>query len=477
MTRPLSYELKQTLIIAAPLAGAYMAEVAMIMIDHMMVGRLGSLELAAAGLLGDVALELLLFGTAVVSIVGVLVAHSRGAEKAEQIGHHVAQGLWVAFALGILITILCWFVGDILAPSGQDPRVIEVGQIYVDALSWGILPGILFIALRAYTSAMSRAMPVLVITVLAVAIKIPVTYVMVFGGFGVPQLGVAGAGWATAIATWGMLIALGGYVTVAKGLKEHQVFSHLLEFDWREVLQIFRLGLPLGGIAMLEGGMFMAIGILMGLFGPNALAANQAVFGWMGITFVVTLALGEAASIRIAHELGASKPREARRAGLLAVGMGTLVMCGTAIIFILLPRLLTSAFLDLEAAENGPVLDLAMNLFLIAALFQFSDGLQAIATRMLRGMRDTLVPMWIASLGYWVFGVGGGWMLAFPLGYGPAGLWWGLAWGLSVTGGMLLWRFNRLSKAVVDGKRPDLLDAVADPITDPITNPIANEGI
>jgi len=462
--RPLSFELKQTLIIAAPLAGAYLAEVAMINIDHIMVGRLGALELAGVGLLGDAAFELLIFITAVVSIVGVLVAHSRGAGRPDEIGHHVAQGLWVAFILGLPATILCWFLGDILAPTGQDPRVIAIGREYVVPVSWSILPGVLFIVLRAYTSAMGRAMPVLVITLVTVIAKIPVTYILVFGGFGIPALGVAGAGWATTILIWGMFLALAWYVTIAPGLREHRVLSHLREFDPPEMLEIFRLGLPIGGIAILEGGMFIAVVILMGVISADALAANQAVFGWTTMTFVFSLALGETAGIRVAHELGAKRPRGARRAGLLAVGLGGLTMSVAAAGFILLPRLLTGVFLDLEVAENAPVVELAVSLFFIAAIFQLTDGLQAIATRALRGMRDTLVPMWIASLGYWGFGIGGGWLLAFPLGFGPEGLWWGLAGGLTVTGTLLLWRFNRLSKAVVDGDLPDLLDAVADPI-------------
>ncbi len=466
--RPLSFELRQTLIIAAPLAGAYLAEVGMITIDHIMVGRLGALELAAAGLLGDAAFEILLFITAVVSIVGVLVAHSRGAEQPHEIGHHVAQGLWVAFVLGLPATILCWFLGDILAPTGQDPRVIEVGREYVEPLSWSILPGVLFIALRAYVSAMSRAIPVLVITLVTVVAKIPITYVLVFGGLGVPALGVAGAGWATSIVVWGMFLALAWYVTVAPGLREHRVFSHILEFDLREMIVIFRLGLPIGGIALLEGGMFIAVVILMGVISADALAANQVVMGWTSMTFVFSLALGEAAGIRVAHELGAKRPRGARRAGLLAVGLGGLVMSCMAVAFIFLARPLTGVYLDLDIAQNDPVVALAMSLFIIAAVFQLTDGLQAIATRALRGMRDTMIPMWIAAVGYWVFGIGGGWMLAFPLGFGPEGLWWGLAWGLSVTGAMLLWRFNRLSKAAADGERPDLLDAIPDPILDPI---------
>lgn len=460
--RPLSYELKQTLIVAAPLAGAYLAEIAMITVDHVMVGRLGSLELAAAGLLGDAAFEVLLFITAVVSIVGVLVAHSRGARRPGEIGHHVAQGLWVAFILGLPATILCWFLGDILAPTGQDPRVIQIGRDYVEPLSWSILPGVLFIALRAYAAAMSRAIPVLVITLATVAVKIPVTYILVFGGLGVPALGVAGAGWATSIVIWGMFLALAWYVTVAPGLKEHRIFSHICEFDLPEIINIFRLGLPIGGIALLEGGMFFAVVVLMGVIGADALAANQVVFGWTSMTFVFSLALGETAGIRVAHELGANRPRDARRAGLLAVGLGGLVMSIAAAGFTLMPQLLTSAFLDLDVAENGPVVELAISLFFIAAMFQFSDGLQAIATRALRGMRDTMIPMWIAAVGYWVFGIGGGWVLAFPLGYGPEGLWWGLAWGLSITGALLLWRFNRLSKTAVDGERLDLLGVIPD---------------
>jgi len=447
--RPLSLEVKNTLIIAAPLAGAYLAEISMIMIDHLMVGRLGALELAAVGLLGNVVFELLLFVTAVVSIVGVLVAHSRGAEDHAAIGGHVAQGLWVAFLLGVPATVACWFVGDALAPLGQDPLVIETGRAYVETLSWSILPAILFIALRAYTSAMSRAVPILVITIVTVVAKIPLTYVLVYGGLGVPALGVAGAGMATSIATWCMFLSLAWYVSTTPGLKEHRVFGSLGSFNPKEIVEIFRLGLPIGGIALLEGGMFMAVVILMGVISTDALAANQAVMGWTSMTFVVSLALGEAAGIRVSHEMGAGRPDGARRAGFLAVGLGGMVMSCAALIFILFPRLLTGAFLDLGLPENDPVVDIAVGLFFIAAVFQLSDGLQAIAARALRGMRDTLVPMWIAALGYWVFGIGGGWVLAFPLGLGPAGLWWGLAWGLSITGGMLLWRFNRLSKLAV----------------------------
>jgi len=468
--RPLSYELKQTFIIAAPLAGAYFAEVAMIIIDHAMVGRLGALELAGVGLLGDEAFEALLFITAVVSIVGVLVAHSRGAETPDKIGHHVAQGLWVAFLLTIPASILCWYIGDILAPMGQDPEVIAVGREYVEPLSFSFVPAMLFIALRAYTSAMSRATPVLVITVVAVDVKIPVTYVVVFGGYGIPAFGVPGAGWATTIISWGMFITLAWYVSVAPGLREHQVLRHLREFDWKEMLEILRLGLPIGGIALLEGGMFMAVVIFMGMFGADALAANQAVFGWTSLTFVITLSFGETAGIRVAHELGANRPHDARRAGLLAVVIGGIIMSSTAILFIYFPYLLVSAFLDPDRAENFTAIELAASLFVIAAIFQLTDGLQAIATRALRGMRDTIIPMWIASVGYWVFGIGGGWVLAFPLGYGPQGLWWGLALGLTVTGLILLWRFVRLSGEVVDGKRPHLLGVVPNDL-------VPNEGI
>jgi MATE family multidrug resistance protein len=163
-------------------------------------------------------------------------------------------------------------------------------------------------------------------------------------------------------------------------------------------------------------------------------------FNVLAVGFMIALALGEASSVRVAFALGAGLPRGVRRSALTGIGLGTVIMLISASVLLLFPREVVSLFLDVADADNAAVVENAVVLAGIAALFQLFDGLQAVASRALRGMKDTMVPMWIASLGYWVFGVTGGWMLCFPLGYGARGLWWGLALGLMVTALALMWR-------------------------------------
>jgi MATE family multidrug resistance protein len=158
------------------------------------------------------------------------------------------------------------------------------------------------------------------------------------------------------------------------------------------------------------------------------------------VGFVIALAVGEACGVRVAHGVGAGAPREVRRSAVTGVGLGTVVMVLSASVLWLFPEEIVSAFLDVRDPKNAEVVAHAVVLAAIAAVFQLFDGLQAIGARALRGLKDTLVPMWIASVGYWVLGLLGGWILCFPLGYGAAGLWWGLAIGLIATGSALVWR-------------------------------------
>jgi MATE family multidrug resistance protein len=441
----LRQEIRSLLVIAAPLAAAYLAEIAMMITDMAIVGRLGSVQLAAVGLAGDLMIEVMLFGMAIVSIVGVLVAQSIGAGDAQSGAHHLRQGLWLAAALSIPGTLLCWNLMPLLALTDQDPEVLAFGESYLQAVVWCFLPSLWFVVLRGFVAALSRLQSVMVITVAAVGLNAVLTYGLVFGAFGLPALGVAGAGWATTIVCWVMLAALAWHVTRAARFKPYRVFNTLGRLDLATCRQILVLGLPLGGLALMEGGLFAVTAILMGVLGAEALAANQIVITVIAATFVVAMALGEAAAIRVAYGFGAGDPAQAQRAGLLGIGLGVLVMAAAAVVFLAAPETLAGLFLDLGDPANREVVEVTAGLFVIAAVFQISDGVQAIASRALRGLRDTFAPMWIAGLGYWGFGIPGGYLLAFVFGYGASGLWWGLALGLSVTAAMLAWRFFRLS--------------------------------
>jgi MATE family multidrug resistance protein len=426
--------------ISGPLAAAYLAEIAMGITDMVIVGRVGSVELAGVGLASSVLFEILIVSVGVVSIVAVLAAEARGAGSTEGVRHAVRQGFLVALLLGIPGAIGGWHLAPLLAMTGQDPDVIVFADRYLRAAAWFIIPYLLFVVLRSFLAAIARAGAVMVVTVAAIGVNALLTYGLVFGEWGMPAMGVAGAGWATTITVWLMLAALVSYTVGSRHFRVFHLYAAGLRVDVSVFKEIFRLGLPVAGISLLESGMFVAVSIFMGVLGPSWLAANQIMFNVVAVGFVIALAVGEACGVRVAHGVGAGAPREVRRSAVTGVGRGTVVMVLSGSVLWLLPEESVSAFLDVRDPKNAEVVAHAVVLAAIAAVFQLFDGLQAIGARALRGLKDTLVPMWIASVGYWVLGLLGGWILCFPLGYGAAGLWWGLAIGLIATGSALVWR-------------------------------------
>lgn len=437
---PLRRELLAIIRISGPLAAAYLAEIVMGIMDMLFVGRLGSVQLAGVGLASSVLFEILIVAVGVVSIVAVLAAEARGAGDSERLRHAVRQGFLVALALGIPGTIVGMNLAPVLAMTGQDPRVVVFADRYLHAAAWFIIPYLLFVVLRSFVAALSRASSVMVVTVAAIGVKAALTYGLVFGRLGMPALGVAGAGWATTITVWLMLTAMVVHSAGSRHFRNFHLYAAGLRMDVSVIKEIFRLGAPAGGIALLESGMFVAVSIFMGVLGASWLAANQIMFNVLAVGFMIALSLGEACSVRVAQAAGEKSARGVRGAALAGVGLGILVMLISASLLWFFPKQIVSLFLDVGDAASAGVVANAIVLAGIAAVFQVFDGLQAVASRALRGIKDTLVPMWIASLGYWLFGVVGGWALSFPLGYGARGLWWGLALGLMVTSMALLWR-------------------------------------
>ncbi|TFH44557.1 MAG: MATE family efflux transporter, partial [Lysobacterales bacterium] len=397
-------------------------------------------ELAGVGLASGVLFEILIVAVGVMSMVAVLAAEARGAGSSEGVRNAVRQGFLVALVLGIPGTIIGWNLAPVLAMTGQDPQVVVFADRYLRAAAWFITPYLLFVVLRGFLAVLSRAGSVMFVTVAAIGVNALFTYGLVFGELGMPALGVAGAGWATTITVWLMLAALVLHTLRSRYFKPFRLYSAGLRFDMLVIKEIFRLGAPAGGIALLESGMFVAVSIFMGVLGAAWLAANQIVFNVLAVGFMLALAIGEASGVRVAQAVGAGSPRGVRRSALSGIGLGTVIMLFSASVLWLFPREIVSVFLDVGEAGNAGVVANAVVLAGIAAVFQVFDGLQAVASRALRGMKDTLVPMWIASVGYWIFGVAGGWLLCFSLGYAARGLWWGLALGLMVTAIALVWR-------------------------------------
>src|SRR5262249_9635961 len=215
-----------------------------------------------------------------------------------------------------------------------------------------------------------------------------------------------GSGYSTAIVQWLMTLALAGHMMLVRGrTRLRPALPRGAEF-----VRILRIGLPISALLALEIGLFNTAGILIGALGPAALGAHQLAINFASLTFMVPLGLGQAATVRVAFQLGAGRPQAARDAALAAMALGIGVMAGAAIVMVAAPRAIVGIYLEIDAAANLRVVAIAMQLLMIAAFFQVFDGAQAIAAGALRGYRDTTVPMVIAAFGYWGVGFVGGWV-------------------------------------------------------------------
>jgi MATE family multidrug resistance protein len=409
------------------------------------VGRLGYRELGAIGLASDTASEALVVLAGMLSVVGVLVAQAEGAGRKSQAGIAARQGFIVATVLGVGATILVWHLDSVLALTGQDPEIIALMAPYLKPLSGAVLPMLWFFVLRTFVASLAKTGAVMAITILAVGLNYVLCAGLVEGAYGLPALGVAGAGWAKTIVAVFMLLTLLAYAYLTPMFRGYGLFHGRLSVDFVVCREIFRLGIPVAGIVILEAGLFAAVAIFSGILGAVALATSQVLLAWVGIAFVMAHGLAEAGMVRVAHGVGRRDIAASRRAGILTFGMGVSWLILLSAVPLSFPEPLVRVFLDQGDPGFEQVLALTTRLLVLVAFFQIFDGLQVMASLALRGMRDAIVPLWLAALGYWVLGAGGGWALAFPMEMGVEGLWWGLATGLTVTGSLLAARFVLLT--------------------------------
>ena len=440
---PLAGEIRATLTVAAPLAAANIAQMAMHVTNAVMVGHLGAVSLAAAGLGAALYSTLLMTSQGVLTAVAPLAAHAIGADDHPTLGGVAGAGLIVAALLAAPVILILTAFPMLLAGLGYDPELVAGIGIYLRAISWGAPAFLGFAVLRFLLVAAFRARSIMVISLIAVPLNAALNWVLIFGHFGAPGLGILGSACATAIVQWLTLFCFAGYLL----LTPTKIPVRIGRIVLREIPRILRLGLPIAALRGLEIGLFVTTGILMGLLGADALGAHQLVFNVAGVCFMVPLGLGQAATVRVAFQLGAGAPSAARRAGFVALALGALFMVAAAVVLFAAPQTLIGFYLDLDDAANRGLVEIALRLFLIAALFQVFDGVQVIAVGALRGYADTAVPMLIAAIGYWAVGFAGGCVLAFPLGYGAVGLWSGLALGLAVVAILLTLRLQSRARA------------------------------
>lgn len=438
-------EVRATAALAYPLVLTNVAQALIHATDVVLLGWVGARTLAAGTLGINLYTAFLIFGMGLVTAAAPMIAREIGerAHSVRDVRRTVRQTLWAAVAIAIPFWLILWQAEPILLALGQEPALAVNAARFVHTLQWGLLPYLFYLVLRSFISALERPGWALAIGIAAVILNALVNYSLIFGKFGLPALGLVGAGIGSSLSNLFMFCALAVVVTVHPRFRRYHLFGHFWRADWTRFRQVWRLGFPIAVTLGLEVTIFNAAVFLMGLIGASSIAAHAIAIQIAALTFMVPLGLAQAVTVRVGLAFGRKDKAGIARAGWTSFALGVGFMTLTAIVMISIPGPLASLFLDARDPANAEVIRLAVSFLSVAALFQIVDGAQVVGAGMLRGLHDTKIPMIYAALGYWVVGLGTAVFLAFHLGWEGVGVWSGLAAGLAAVSVLMVARWMR----------------------------------
>lgn len=437
-------ELQATFALAYPLILTNIAQSLIPATDVVLLGWVGPKALAAGALGVNLYNGCMVFGAGVISAASPLVAQALGkrAHEVRDVRRSVRQAMWTSVVLVIPIWLLLWHADTILVLLGQDPLLSRQAATLVRPMMFGMLPLFGYQILKAFITALGRPAWSFGVGAAAVCSNAILNYGLIFGQFGLPRLGLAGAGLGSAISNTLMGFGLALVVSRHRRFRRYHLFGSFWRPDWPRFAALWRLGLPIGATLAMETTCFNAAVVLMGLIGEAELAAHAIAIQIVSLSFQVPSALSQAVTVRVGRAYGRKDKAGIGRAGWSAFALTMAFMMCTAGLMLGIPRLLVSVFTG-PSRSGGQVADFAVSFLSIAALFQVADGAQAVGAGMLRGIHDTTIPMTIAGLSYWLIGFGAAVLFAFGLGLGGLGVWIGLAAGLSAAGLLLMVRWAR----------------------------------
>lgn len=408
-----------------PLIAAQLVQTALNVTNTPVLGHLGPQELAASVLGWQLFFVIWMFGSGFGFAVMPLVANAIGSKDPRGGQRFVRMGLWISFVYGLVMMIPLWNAESILLALGQDSHLSALAADYVSVLKWSLFPQLAIIVLRSFLGALGRPGIVVVVLLVGVAVNVALNIIFVFGVGGIPAMGMQGAGLATFIATCCVALFLVMYISCHRILRQQEIFVRFFRLDQLALVEVFKLGWPIGTTVVAEVALFTATSFMMGVIGAMELAAHGIALQLSGLAFMIPLGLSSATTIRVGHAFGAGNRQDASRAASTSLGLGLAIACLSAVVFLTVPHMLIGLYLDMEAEASASVIPLTVSYLAIAGIFQVVDGVQALSSGALRGLKEARFPMIIALLSYWAIGV--------PAGYG-LGLWHRVGRGWNLVG-------------------------------------------
>lgn len=436
---------KVTFALAFPVMISQLGQVSVGVVDSMMVGRLGALPLAASSLANSIFFVILMFGMGISMGITPLVSIADGKGKAKRISNLFAHSLWLNIITAVALTGVVLGLSKGLHFLGQPEEVVVLTIPYLLVITASLFPFMIFQTFKQFAEGLSQTKQAMYITIFCNLVNVFLNWVLIWGMFGAPELGLMGAGWATLISRILMPILMGYYILRSKRYSIYFLSLKLKKVSIPLVSRILSIGIPTGFQYIFEVSAFSAAAIMMGWIGVNALAGHQIALNLASISYMMAAGLSTAGMIRVSNLIGRGDLKGMREAGMVIFGMVLIFMFSAAMIFVIFRMFLPTLYID-----DPEVVSMAASLLIIAALFQLSDGAQVAGLGVLRGMEDVKVPTLVTLFAYWVLGLPLGYFLAFELGMAEKGIWYGLLIGLSITAVLLFYRFHALSKRRIE---------------------------
>lgn len=442
-SRPLWPEVRKLSLLTGPILVAQLTQMLMSVVDTLMAGRVGAVDLAAVAVGSSIwtPAMLLVFGFAMA--LAPVISHSHGAGEYDKMANQLQQGFYACAISALLVVGLMYFAPLFLNNMDVDEAFRVMTLDYLKYILWGMPGMLLYMVLRNFCEGLSHTMPSLVIGIIGLLINIPANYMFIYGAFGAPQLGGAGAGVASAIVLWGMGLSLLGYVLLAKRYRELAPLRKFYAPDWDDMLHFIRIGFPISMSLFFEVSLFAAVAILIAPLGPVMVSSHQIALNISSLVYMVPLSISMAVTLRVGFALGSGFVPDAMRSYKIALTLGVGFAVVNALGMWLGGRWLAGFY------TNDPaIIEMAGTLLGLAAIFTVSDTFQAISIGALRGYKDTRAAMVVTLVSYWPFGLSVGYVLGrtdyLVPAMGPAGFWIGFISGLSVAALLLTIRLFRI---------------------------------
>lgn len=450
MAELLSYRshFNKTLNLAYPVMLSQLGHIMVGVVDSIMVGQLGPTELAASSFANNFMGVFMMFGIGVTYGITPMVAQADGKKDHDKITRLLRHGIILSILVGVVLTLFMYVLTMAFPYMSQPDDVIRLGKPYFFIIATSLFPLIVFQGFRQFAEGMSVTKPTMYITILANGLNVLLNYLLIYGNFGFPELGLNGAGWGTLVSRIFMALGLLWFVRNYSKFKTYRLGFVLNKFKADFFKPMLKIGIPTGGQFVFEVGAFAMAAIMMGWLGTIPLAAHQIAISLVSLSYMMASGISAASTVRVGNQLGLGDYLNLKRVGNTSYLMVLIFMACCSTIYILF-----NGFFPTIYVHEEEVIGIASSLIIIAGLFQLSDGVQVVGLGSLRGMSDVKAPTIITLISYWGLAIPVSYVFGFVLDFGPQGIWFGLFIGLTVAAITLYIRFNRLANQKIKANK------------------------